>query len=258
MTQYINVGGVWKTVNTQYVNVGGVWRSAGNDGYVKVGGVWKSYKPYGPFEMSYVGYNTVTNATNSANFDIGIDYADRIVFIGVANRYVGTNSVTVGGSAATRIAQLGTYGFIEWWYIVAPPGRGLVNVTSTHTGGYMNTTMVYLLKGGAGLSPTFTTASSAGNNTNTVTAYFSNAVALNDIVLSMSMKLLVLASGAINSNIAPLTQNGQNINVSDTGATWALAGPATSTIAAGSAYVQATGFDSSKPQQILGIKFSKV
>lgn len=36
----INVGGVWKTVNSYNINVNGVWKSA-NDIWVNVNGVWK-------------------------------------------------------------------------------------------------------------------------------------------------------------------------------------------------------------------------
>lgn len=259
MTQYVNVAGVWKTVDTQYVKVGGVWKSAGNDGYVNVGGVWKSYKPKGPYQISYVGYNTITFASNSANFDIGIDYADRIVFVGYLNRYTGASSVSVGGVAATKKAGFSNGSTaLEWWAVVAPPGRGSVNVTATHAGGYMNTTVVYVLKGGAGLNPTYSVAQVYQNNQNTVTDYFSDDVKLNDIAIAIGMKAGVLNKfGSFGSNITPLVNNANISNVSDGGGGWALIGPATNTIATGGAYIQATGADSSKPNAFCAIKFSK-
>lgn len=255
MTQYVNVAGVWKTVATQYVKVGGVWKSAGNDGYVKVGGVWKSYKPYGPYTLSYVGYTHSIVDLPSVTWNIGTEYADRMVFVCIVSATI--TGVSIGGVAGTLIAQNTDYDALQIWCIKSPKGTGAVSVTVTGASDSTGKIFLYVLSGGAGLNPTFDTASGSRNNSNSVSATFTTSQALNDYAIVIGCKFNTAAANftGVSSSITPETSSFSGVTDSDGGMGASFFGPATTTAA--SATISGSGSDSSKSIQILGIKFSK-
>ena len=47
MTKHVNIGGVWKEVNSQSVKVSGSWKNITQE-WVKINGVWKKNYQYLP------------------------------------------------------------------------------------------------------------------------------------------------------------------------------------------------------------------
>lgn len=213
----------------------------------------------GPYEAFWAGY-TINNAavTNSANYDIGIEYSDRIVFVGVS--YYNTDavsSVTVNGKAATFVGSQAVGSTMAWFACIAPPGSGLVDVSATFASSRASVVGVYVLKGGAGLNPTFDITTGYQNNSNSAFGYFSSAAPLNDYTFCLGNKLLSNAFGGFNSNMTPVTQNVTYVAYTSVGFGFSFVGPNTTAQTAGNAYIQGTGADSSKPTAFCAIKVGK-
>ena len=213
----------------------------------------------GPYEAFWSGYNVNNSAiTNSANLDIGREYIDRIVFVGVS--YYNTDSVssvTVNGQTANFVGRLAITTTMAWYACIAPPGSGLVNVSATFASSRASVIGVYVLKGGAGLNPIFDVATGYQNNSNSALGYFSSAAPLNDLVFCLGNKALSNAFAGFNSNMTPITNNINYVAYTNAGFGFGFVGPNTTARAAGAAYIQGTGADSSKPTAFCAIKVSK-
>ncbi len=212
----------------------------------------------GPYSMSYVGRNLSSGVTRTVSFDIGPYYSDRIVFIGgVSGLSQGITSCSVNGAACTKIGEATSYSVREFWRVVAPPGEGSVPITVNWAASTSSLFAVWVLGGGAGLNPVFNVASGAGNNTNSATANFSTPGAVNDFALMLGSKPMasVGAFDGFNTDLDNPNTSFVGVSYNGGGCGGGFIGP--NITYETNVYVQAYGSDSSKPINVLAIKFGK-
>lgn len=210
----------------------------------------------GPYSLTYAGSRAINGAASgSFTFDLGPKYLDRLVFVSILN--AAFSSVTVGGTAGTFLTGNYSYGWMEWWVVRQPPGTTGVPVSVALTSTTSAVVTVHVLGGGAGLTPTVDTVSASANNSNSIFGYFPTAALVGDMVLAAGMKSASTAFTGFNSNMAPYNYDSGTLVAGGSGVGVASVGPVTSGIAAGSAYVQAVGGDSSKSIQVCAIKIRK-
>lgn len=226
-------------------------------------GMISSQRQMGPYTLSYVGRANSSGAVSSlsGSFNLGTEYDDRLVFVGIMRTLGATasSSVTVGATSATRIGGSTTYGLTEWWYAASDTGVNSVSINANLGGSYSTCFVVYVLAGGAagGTSPTIEIQSNGANNTNSTRSNFATALA-NDIFLALGIKYNGggTSIGAFTSDMSPLTNNAISLSIggSSSGSGSCSVGPVSADV---TTYVQANGFDSSKSIQISTIRINK-
>lgn len=226
-------------------------------------GMLANQKQLGPYTLSYLGRANSAGAVTSLtqNFNLGTEYRNRLVFVGVVRQVFATtsSSVTVGGKACTKIGGITSGGVTEWWYVASDIGTTSVPVVANFSDSYDSSFYVYVLGGGAlgGTTPTLEVQNGYQNNSNAVNASFA-ASTVNDYFLAVGMKANggPSAMGGFNSNMSPLTNNatGQQIGTSGSSSSVCSVGL---TGAVTSAYIQATGFDGSKGIQLTAVRIRK-
>jgi hypothetical protein len=227
-------------------------------------GMIAAQKRSGPYTLTYAGRaNSSGSVTSlSGSFNLGAEYRDRLVFIGITRSSpasVQTTSVTVGGKSGTRIGGNNTTGLTEWWYVASDAGTTSVSIQANFPDSYNSCFVVYVLGGGAlgGTTPTTETINGYTNNSNNTYVYPS-AANNNDIFMALALKANGGSSSVGNfiSNMSPLTNNavGQGVGTDNDGSGSCQIGPITATV---SPYIRATGFDSTKPLQVCAIRIRK-
>lgn len=227
-------------------------------------GMISSQRQFGPYTLTYAGRANSSGSVSSlsGSFNLGTEYDDRLVFIGITRSYPSSaqsTSVTVGGKSGTRIGGNNTTGLTEWWYVASDTGTTSVTIQANFPDSYNSCFVVYVLGGGAlgGTTPTTDVFNGYTNNSNNTYVYPS-AANTNDIFMALAIKANGGASSVGNfiSNMSPLTNNavGEGVGTDNDGSGSCQIGPITTTA---SPYIRATGFDSSKPLQVSAIRIQK-
>ena len=207
----------------------------------------------GPWGITYRG-NAVTGSVASftTNFDLGIGYADRTVWLACKGATApAVSSVTVGGVAATLVRSQYK---LQWWVARRVPGQ----VVPIVIGNYLtnaSSISVYTVTGalgGANVSPEI--QSNENNNDNSVSVIF-NARAVGDIFLASGIKQDT--NNFTGWTATPLQADIiSDINQYYASDDWA-SGRSVQQTGTASATITSTGSDSSKRQATIVLRFSK-
>jgi hypothetical protein len=217
--------------------------------------------PPGPHELFFAGRRSENSSFNynEGTFDIGLEYADRLVVIGqLTSGGVWGNGAIVNGKAAEWIGGSNAGGEHQWFICKQPPGAGVATIRVNMSGAGASGMMVWVIKGGCGANPVRQIASGYGNNTNSAAGYFSSEVPLNAMVFAIGQKLSTNAFAGIGSNLGGvLTQNANYVTYTGAGYGGGMIDKTTTYRSAGSGYVSSSGSDSSKTQSICAIAINK-
>lgn len=227
-------------------------------------GILASQYKTGPYTLSYIGYANSPGATTTLtqSFNLGTEYSDRLVFVGVVQANPNSSqatSVTANSISGTRVGGISNTGLTEWWYVHCPIGTTSVPITVTLPISNYTAFMVYTLGGGAlgGKTPTLQVSTGYANNSNSVAATFASITA-NDLFMANAIKVDGGSTSLTNftSNMSPLTVNISGVGVSNTndGFGACRVGPVS---VVSSPNIVAVGADSSKPIQIAALRVRK-
>lgn len=229
-------------------------------------GMIAAQKRSGPYTLTYAGRaNSSGSVTSlSGSFNLGAEYRDRIVFIGIVRgtySLTSATSVTVGGKAGTKIGGSYVVNTTEWWYVATDIGTSGITVQANFADSANVTFVVYVLGGGAlgGTTPTLELRTGYTNNSNFTTVTFPS-VTNNDLFMAIEVKANGGSSSArnFNSSMSPLTNNINSVGVGtdNDGFGACQVGPIT-VVSPTSGTIQGTGADSSKPLEVAAIRVRK-
>ena len=137
----------------------------------------------GPWAVNYCGVSQFAVASFTVQYDLGVAFGDRSVWILQNSNTAAFTSLTVGGVAASLYAS-GTY--VHAWRAKNVPGR-LVNIVATRASG-AHAFGVYTVTGALGGADTAPVVRSGySNNDNSVSVSYSSRVA-GDIFLAIGGK----------------------------------------------------------------------
>lgn len=215
---------------------------------------------YGPYQVTYIGkYDTpaAVNNLTSSSFNVGQDYSDRIILVGVlsgnfSTASLGMASLYANGVLGTELSQ-STYG-ASWWKFSNVPGTDVIFTGVTNT--LMQATLYVICVTGS-LDVTQSRQASS-NNDNNVSVSFT-IVSIDDIFVAVGAKHGTGASNnwggftSVPAGIVNLDDN--RIGTLGNGAGGVGITPARTTTTTQT--VTATGSDSSKPVTLSVLRISK-